>query len=694
MAMDLATEETVLGDFNDATFEHDGLVNRLYRDGERFMVHTEGEDGQMQDFEVKYVFGIRPLQNYMVEFDRAEDQPADEVARVQVLRITWDTVKKEWFYLRPPDVPEKLEPDDPLHWTGVAQRWQTMCAECHSTNLQEKFDPKTARYHTTYSEIDVSCEACHGPGSLHVELANNKSIFWDRNYGYGLATLKGEDSHPQIETCAPCHSRRGVLNESFRPGDKYHDFYNLELLQPSTYYDDGQIKDEVYVYGSFIQSKMFHQGVRCTDCHDPHSLKLKHPDNETCTSCHQHAAGKYDVPSHHHHDPGTPGAMCVDCHMPETSYMAIDPRRDHSMRVPRPDLSVKTGTPNSCSGCHVEDRKEKLPQETQDQLHEYANWLLMAEQGNQPVADVIAETDRWCDEACEEWYGEERLTPPHFAETLAAFRSGDAKGVSKMLRLVTQPNENAPEIARATALAELGQAGIREALPKAKELLENESEHPLVRAAAIGVYMNATPKQAIADLVPFAEHPNRLLRTEAVRVLVSSGAYQQLAGSKRTQIEMATQEVHDTLMVAADRGGAHMGWAILLEQQGRYREAIEAYETAIRVEPKSTGPRTNLAALLEGMAAQTQGQQAMEMMLRAEQLRKQELPLLARDAKLAPENAFVQYRYGLALYLSGEFDAALERLKTASELEPSTEVFQTAYELLMDKLQKDALQKQ
>ena len=256
LAMDHATDASVLGDFDDATFEHDGLVNRMYRDGERFMVYTEGEDGEMQDFEVKYVFGFSPLQQYMVEFDRPVDMPPTEVARVQVLRITWDTLKEKWFYLRPPDVAEKLEPDDPLHWTGVAQRWQTMCADCHSTNLKRNFDPAEQAYHTTFSEIDVSCEACHGPGSLHLELANSKSLFWDRRHGYGLAKLKGENAEPQLQTCAPCHSRRGVLSNGFHGGDEFCDFYNLELLRDDTYFADGQIKDEVYVYGSFIQNNV------------------------------------------------------------------------------------------------------------------------------------------------------------------------------------------------------------------------------------------------------------------------------------------------------------------------------------------------------------------------------------------------------------------------------------------------------
>ncbi|HAY79157.1 MAG TPA: hypothetical protein DCY79_05050, partial [Planctomycetaceae bacterium] len=197
LAMDLATEETVLADFDDAEIDVFGKTSKMFRRDGKFMINTEGPDGKPTDFEIKYVFGVDPLQQYMVEFDRPADMPEDEVARVQVLRIAWDTQQKKWFYLPPPDVKdEPLDPSDDLHWTGVAQRWNNMCADCHSTNLKKQYDVKTATYHTTFSEIDVSCEACHGPGSLHVKLANSKSFFWDRKLGYGLAKLKGKDSHP------------------------------------------------------------------------------------------------------------------------------------------------------------------------------------------------------------------------------------------------------------------------------------------------------------------------------------------------------------------------------------------------------------------------------------------------------------------------------------------------------------------
>lgn len=686
LAMDVATDETVLADFDNAEFEHDGMVNRMFRDGKKFMVHTEGPTGKMEDFEVKYVFGVDPLQQYMVEFDRTPDMPPQEIARLQVLRISWDTHRKKWFYLRPPDVAEKLEPNDPLHWTGIAQRWQTMCADCHSTNLQRNFDVKTAKYHTTFSEIDVSCEACHGPGSLHVELANSRSLFWDRHHGYGLAKLKGESNQPQLEACAPCHSRRGLLDGSFTAGSSYCNHFNLELLQSDTYYDDGQIKDEVYVYGSFIQSKMHHKGIRCTDCHDPHSLELKHPGNETCTSCHQHAAGKYDVPSHHHHAPGTPGSMCVDCHMPHRTYMDVDPRRDHSLRVPRPDLSVKFGTPNACSGCHVKDQLEKLPTPKRDSFREYADWLNAAERGDAEAREILASVDQWCDDACEKWYGAERKTPEHFVEALASFRRGDEGSIAKLLALANKSDEDAPAIARATALSELGASNVREAVAVATKLLKESDEDPVVRAAAIGVFMGASPEAARKALVPLLDDPIRLVRAEAARVLVASGAFQSLNVSERTQVDLAIEEVKASLMAASDRGGAHMAWAMLCEQQGRPEAAIEAYETAMRLEPTMTGPRTNLAALLEQLANQQRGPQSLQLIARAEALRDDELPLLARDAKLAPENPDIQYRYGLALYLAGKLDESLKQLKLAVKLAPDVELFSTAVRLLEERM--------
>ncbi|MCR9295498.1 MAG: hypothetical protein NXI32_22505, partial [bacterium] len=315
MAMQLPDEQTVLGNFDDATLEHHGIVSRFFREGEKYMVHTEGPDGAMADFEVKYVFGLEPLQQYMIEFPAPKQSGTEagqlgvDVPRVQVLRLCWDTVAGEWFYLPPPDVPEKLEPNDDLHWTGVAQRWNNMCADCHSTNFKKNFVPPdhqsvmasmrdtadndgnaatmrmadAGAYHSSFSEIDVSCESCHGPGSVHVELAQKWFPGWSRERGYGLANLK-LTAENQIQACAPCHSRRNVVQAGFQAGDHFYDFYSNQLLTEGVYYPDGQVLDEDYVHGSFIQSKMYHKGIKCSDCHDPHTARLRHDGNQVCTS--------------------------------------------------------------------------------------------------------------------------------------------------------------------------------------------------------------------------------------------------------------------------------------------------------------------------------------------------------------------------------------------------------------------------
>ncbi len=573
-----------------------------------------------------------------------------------------------------------------------------MCADCHSTNLKRNFDPVTAKYHTTYSEIDVSCEACHGPASLHIELATAKSLFWDRRHGYGLNQLKGDDTEPQLQTCAPCHSRRGVMYSEFTGGDRYHDHFRLETLGQSTYHGDGQIKDEVYVYGSFIQSKMYHKDIRCSDCHDPHSLKLKFPGNETCTNCHQHAAGKYDVPSHHHHAVGSEGAKCVNCHMPHTTYMEVDPRRDHSLRVPRPDLSVKLGTPNACSHCHVKDRLPQFDDSHREAFaeKEYSQWMLAVEQDGdakvgrdgQTIAELVLQTDQWCDEACEKWYNVDRKTPLHFAEVLVPLRKGESGAIKDAIDMLSIHDERAPAIAKATILEELAARGTR-ALPKvAASIADNSEEHPLVRSAAASTLVAAEPSTAKATLMRLLDDPSRLVRTSAARALLSSAAFPQLSAGERNRLENVLKEVYLEFMQANDRAGAHMGWAGICEQLGRYGEAIEAYQTAIRVEPKTVGPRANLAGLLDRLAPSVPDAEREQILRRVKELRRDELPLLARDAALAPDLPHLQYQYGLLLYLNGQLEPAMQQLQKAAALDPTNADFRTAVDLLKEKMQQ------
>lgn len=687
LAMDLATSDTVLADFDDQTLEHHGQTSRMFKRGGKFFVHTDGPDGKLVDFEVKYVFGVTPLQQYMVEFDRPADMPEEEVSRVQVLRETWDTKHKRWFYQNPPDVQEKLEPGDELHWTGVTQRWNSSCADCHSTNLQKNFDLASGTYHTTWSEIDVSCETCHGPGSLHVQLAQSPSLFWDRKRGYALPQLKGKSNLAEVEACAPCHSRRSSIHGDYASGAALHDFYATELLGAGIYHADGQIQDEVYEYGSFTQSKMHSKGVRCSDCHNPHSLRLKHEGNQLCTSCHAHPAGKYDAPAHHNHKAGSTGTQCIECHMPATTYMDVDPRRDHSLRIPRPDLSVKLGTPNACVSCHLADSKLPAAQRPKspspNRPAEYADWLRAAERGNEPVKGELHRLNQWADAAAEKWYGAKRKKEPHFAEALVAARQNGPGAQAKLLALLGDRNH--PPVARATAALELGayvdpQPGYSaDAIRALREALADKS--PEVRAAAVLSLQNGPPEDMLAALTPLLTDPVRLVRIRAAQGLsrfrredFQSGAYR--------NFQNVAQEYRAGSAVNNDRAAEHMMLGVFAENQTDFQEARKEYELAISLEPTMTGPRSNLAALLDGLvqaaderfraaaqqrdeAAAAAAMQEMDSLIaQAAQLRQQELDLLEQGSLQVPENSEWQRRVGLLRHLQGwrkEAEAALLR---------------------------------
>ena len=626
-AMELASEESVLADFNDTSFTRHGVTTRFFRRDGKFMVHAEGPDGKHRDYEIKYTFGVRPLQQYMVEFPDG---------RVQVLRVSWDVINKKWFYVTPPDVTdERIVPGDPLHWTGIAQNWNTTCADCHSTNVHKNYDPAADTYHTTFEEIDVSCEECHGPGSVHVDLAQSFSPFWDRNVGYGLVSLKNKNLDVQLETCAKCHARRYQIHEDFRPGEPLLDHYEPVLLANNLYHADGQILDEVYEYGSFLQSKMYANRVQCSDCHEPHSLKLRFTGNQLCAQC--HVPAKYDTPAHHHHPVGSAGAQCVECHMPAQMYMVIDERRDHSFRIPRPDLSVELGTPNACTNCHTR-------------------------------AD---ETFQWAADAVRKWYGDKRPDDPHWAPALAAGRAGDPAGLERLLELLDR--KSTPAIVRGTAIDLLANYPTESSQIARREALRDND--PLVRLAGV--------RTVSAELAPVLASELASTLTDSVRaVRVAAAArlaympVEYVGGPQRNALERALAEFRKTQELSLDHAGGHLTLGALDRRHGRMQQAIEHLRAAIRLEPYMAGPRAELASLL-----QEQGGDAAEI----RSLREEEAELMERDAKLAPENAEIFYQLGLLRYLLEQYDEAQAALEAACRKSPQNYDYQMVLALLHEK---------
>ena len=622
-AMDIASEQTVLGDFNDIEFEHGGVTSRFYKQGDEHFVFTEGPGGEMAEFEVRYTFGVEPLQQYLVPFPGG---------RLQALPIAWDTERQRWFALYPDT---RIAAGDWLHWTRNGQNWNGMCAECHSTNLRKGYDAENKTFNTTWSEIDVSCEACHGPGSQHVAWAEIDPMGRPEVEDYGLVVRSSSvDNRQQVEMCAPCHSRRGEV------GDYDHSQVNLlenvvpSLLEEGIYHPDGQILEEDYVWGSFVQSKMYRHGVRCNDCHDVHSLVLHKEGNELCLQCHQ--GDTYDTDTHHFHQQvvdGEPsdGALCVKCHMPEQLYMVVDYRADHSIRVPRPDLSLKIGVPNACSqsGCHNDQSVE------------------------------------WSVQAYTEWYGKARK--PHFGTVLAAARAGEVGAQDGLTSLVENPLY--PAIVRATALS-ASQAYPGEQTSRLMQRALNDDEALLRHTAVEGVAAE-TPERLVELLAPLLFDSVRAVRISAASRLGAVGR-EYFKAYQREALDKELAEYIEAMKASLDFAAAGMNLGNFYNSQGNAEEAEHYYRAALDVDDLFYPAKMNLAILL------------------SQQGKNDETEQLLREVLAAyPDEHDASYSLALLLVSLNRIDEALTFLAQASAGMPQRPRVHYNYGLLLAQLEKD-----
>ncbi len=664
LAMDEANEATVLGDFSGATFDYAGTTTSFFRRDGAFFARTDGPDGELADYEIAYVFGVTPLQQYLVAFPRG---------RYQALSVVWDTRPateggQRWVHLYPED--EEIDYQDPLHWTGVYQNWNQQCAECHSTNLEKKYDADADSYDTTWSEIDVSCEACHGPGSVHaewaeqveagdaegdpaaglmVDLGDSSGGVWEIDAPTGIAVRSApRSSAAELDACGRCHARRSPIDADYQHGRALLDSHRLALLDEGLYHADGHILDEVYVYGSFVQSKMHRAGVSCGDCHDPHRLEIADPD-ATCARC--HLTSKFADPAHHFHPPVPPnetseGASCVGCHMPARVYMAVDSRRDHGFRIPRPDLSLELGTPNACSDCHADKSVE------------------------------------WAADAFAEWYGDVDSRRPSFARALDAGRRDLPAARGLLAEVAADPAM--PAIARGTALA---LARSRPFLVDPEALRAGLADpEPLVRLGAVRGAEAADPGSWPELLAPNLDDPVRAVRIDAARTLAQLPA-EAIPETQRPSFELALAEYLDAQEVNADRPDGRLNLGLTYAVQGRTAEAEAAYLKALELDPWFNPAAVNLAdlyrttgrdaegeALLRRCLERTPGDAGLRHTLGLNLVRlgrpREALAELARAAELAPEQPRYAYVYGVALHSGGDTARALEVLAEAYREHP------------------------
>jgi len=631
MAMQPPNDSSVKGNFDNATFTADGVTSRFFKKDGKFFINTQGEDGSNRDYEVKYTFGFTPLQQYLIEFPGG---------RMQVPRVSWDTKEKKWFHQY---AGQKIPAGDWLHWTGNAQNWNTMCAACHSTNLQKNYNIDTDTYQTTFSVINVSCESCHGAGKLHVDFVNsNQYKKGGRIRGSYLQLTKGSGQLEEINTCAPCHARKADISASLITSGEILDNYIPEIPTTEFFYADGQVNDEDYIYTSFLQSKMFSRGVKCSNCHNPHSAKPLFASNQLCLQCH---AKTYDGPSHNFHPAGITAMECKSCHMPGKIYMGNDLRHDHSFRVPRPDLTVKYGTPNACGTCH----------------------------NNKPA--------QWASDAVTKWYGPARKY--HFADDLVPGSNADPANEGHLLKLLG--DTAVPAIIKATAAYYLGSIRTNTSLQALLRCLGEKDAQVRYRALRSLSNFPATDWQAYAG--PLLTDKARAVRIAAADLYLTIPA-QQIPAEFAAALPSARSELQSYLAYQADfsvgnvmladhylrlqdyhnaekfylRGlkkdslmnYARLNLSTLYNAEGKNDQALSLLETAAKIDPKNDRIFYNMALLYNEMNDKPAAERA-----------------FAKAVLLKTSNPRVYYNYGLLLNENKKFKEAETVLQKGIATDPS-----------------------
>jgi tetratricopeptide (TPR) repeat protein len=638
-AMELPSDKSMLGNFADATIQAQGATTSFHKKDNKWMVRTVGADGKLADYQVDYTFGVHPLQQYLLAY---------QDGRKQAFTLAWDARPaamggQRWF-----DLLEGISTPigHPYHWTGGFYTWNRTCAECHSTNVERGYDRLTNSYKTTFSDIDVSCEACHGPGSQHVAWATVQGMpvapkekglvhtikgarltDWVMDPGTGIAKSASASRNKQeIDACAPCHARRSSLGVTFTPGQEFLDHYSPNLLEDDLYYADGQINDEVFEYGSFVQSKMHKAGVTCSDCHEPHSGKTYATDNNLCARCHM--PSKFDTPAHHFHQVGGKGASCVDCHMPHNTYMTVHDRRDHSIKIPRPDVAAQIGAPDACSKCHQKIDK------TQD-----AAWATVA----------------W-----KKWWGEPKPLPA--VEAIAAGRQRKM-GALAQLKAVLADNAHSGMVRGSVASLIARQTGAT-----AADLLSAAKDKDGLVRLGVAERLGELPASEQIQLASVLLRDSlRSVRIAAVRQLGASA--EQLSDADKAQWKIAWSEAVAAAVSNADRPESLLDLGNLRIAANDVSGAENAWHEALKREPTYQPARMNLADVARQRGDETTAQK-----------------LLADAILQEPNNAAAHHALGLSLVRSKRHQEALKSLKEAVRLDPNDARFTLVYTVALHDL--------
>ncbi|MBX2848844.1 MAG: hypothetical protein KTR16_11020 [Acidiferrobacterales bacterium] len=623
-AMLEANSQSVLADFSEAKFEAHQVSYRFFTQQENdtisYWVELSEDSDEPSRYRIKYTFGFHPLQQYLVEL---------EDGHIQALNMAWDSRAKQengqrWFHLRPE---EEMTGENIFHWQRHYQNWNSRCADCHSTGLQKNYQIEEHRYETSWSEINVACEACHGAGSEHIRLVQSqlfassqtgfsstrqRSLDWTFTQGSSIASptpAEGIQSN-EVDMCGACHSLRSVLSENNQPSS-YHNQQRLQIMDDNAYFPDGQIKQETFVIGSFLQSKMHANGVTCANCHNPHSGAVLIEGNGLCLQCHSPVA--YETTDHHQHQRSSEGSQCINCHMPARTYMEVDARRDHSFVVPNAKLSSALESPNACLNCH-QDKDQNWLVDNLENSSTLKHWALL----KRSLADG------------EDVYGE----------------------------LKAYLEESQPVMRRAALLTALADVPTQQSFDVAKQHLD--SPDALIRRASLSALANMPSTVVLPNALSLIDDPVRSVRFQALSLLLPS--YQLLSALEKRTIADVLAEYEQSLVLAADSPEGQLAIANLAVSQRDFEMAEQAYQRALRIEPNLLPALVNFADYYRATNRDTLGRELLEKALRLE-----------------PQNSGANFAYAMLLIRNQQKELAMRYLQVATQQIDSAPYYHYVY---------------
>lgn len=652
-SMDLATEKSVLGDFNNVTVTHYSQTARFFKKEDGFYASLS-QQNHTQEYLISYVFGHFPLQQYLIE---------TQEGRYQVFPFAWDSRDKseggQRWYPNYPD--EDIAENDRLHWKQPLQNWNGMCADCHSTGLKRNFDTQTSTFSSHFDTINISCASCHGEMANHYKTGGDavsinassrsaspmiapqkhaplSSLSLGEQKAMGQWLLKDGDKIARwhkledgelkpakrdnsfMDTCYGCHSLRSPLTDGINPEHAFLDQFTPSLLIPPLYFADGQIREEVYVYGSFLQSRMFEAGVNCIDCHNPHTMKVKVEGNGLCLQC--HSAQAYEGEKHTNHPSDSEASQCVNCHMPTRTYMGVDARRDHSFSIPTPHVSEKTGAPNACLNCHEAD-------------------------------------NAWVSKQLSKWYGRDSTLDSN-EERYIAFIHGESMSKNEMLSLAHA--KTLPVIKRATVLTTMASRvdGLtdRDLRPFIRK------KEPLLRLAAAQAGRALPANERLKAYKGLLNDKYKAIRIAAVNNLIGLGI-------DSAAFKHALNELTASNTINQWRGEGNLNQSLVEYQLGNIRQAETLLKQGIEADPFFEANYINLAELY-----------------RSQNKRSLEKETLENAVKAVPNSDLVYYSLGMLNIRLHDKPAAVKLFKKATELGPSNAQNWYIYALALDNMGK------